>query len=72
MTKHGEALNGRAAALFYAAIDLTAKAGIYPADMLEAVADALDKEARTNNDRLDYEALHGIAAMLRTYAKQTP
>jgi len=66
--RHGEALQGRAAALYHAALDLTAKGAIYPADMLESVADALDKEARTASDVTDHKALAGIAAMLRAYA----
>lgn len=71
MPKHGDALTGLDAYLYHLALDLSAKAGIYPAATLVRVADALDAEARAARDPIDFRAVSGLAAMFRAYAEDS-
>ena len=72
MTKQtGKTLTGLDAYLYHLALDLSAKASCYPDSTLERVADALDIEARSARDPLDFQAISGLATMFRAYARQS-
>ena len=72
MTKQtGKTLTGLDAYLYHLALDLSAKASCYPDSTLERVADALDIEARSADDLVDFQAITGLANMLRAYAENS-
>lgn len=71
MTKQtGKTLTGIDAYLYHIALDLSGKASLYPESTLERVAAALDIEARSARDPLDFQAISGLANMFRTYARR--
>lgn len=71
MKRNGDALQGLDAYLYHLALDLSAKAAIYPEATLARVADALDAEARSARDPVDFRAVSGLAAMFRAYAEDS-
>lgn len=71
MKRNGDTLQGIDAYLYHLALDLTGKAGVYPEATLIRVADALEAEARSARDPVDFQAVSGLATMFRAYARQS-